>query len=62
MNELYQQVWAQAFANAWTAYQGKPENQAKACKAIADSAATAALKAWDFKKADAAVVAKGQET
>lgn len=61
MNELYQQVWAQAFANAWTAYQGKPENQAKACKAIADGAAAAALKAWDFKKADAAVYAKGQE-
>lgn len=62
MSELYIQVWAQAFANAWTAYQGKPENQAKACKAIADSAAAAALKAWDFKKADAAVYAKGQES
>lgn len=61
MNELYNQVWAQAFANAWTAYQGKPENQAKACKAIADSAAAAALKAWDFKKQDDAVYAKGQE-
>ena len=61
MNELYSQVWAQGFANAWTAYQGKPENQAKACKAIADNAAAAALKAWDFKKADAAVAAKGQE-
>ena len=62
MNELYSQVWAQAFASAWTASQGKPEGQAKACKTIADSAAAAALKAWDFKKADAAVVAKGQET
>ena len=61
MDELYQQVWTQAFANAWAAYQGKPENQAKTCKAIADSAAAAALKSWDFKKADAAVVAKGQE-
>lgn len=63
MNELYQQVWAQMFATVWHSSRlDMEEEQLSAhAKKWAESAAAAAVQAWDFRKQDAAVYAKGQE-
>lgn len=61
MEALYQQVWAQVFGQTWAAlWTLASDDRAVECKARAEQAAAAALRAWDYAKQDTAVGEKGQ--